>query len=265
MTARNSATAPVSRHHMGGVRHPFEPAPYAAGPVAHLPVLRVDAPSVASALSEHDRLLVRGLRPEAFVPLVVTGGSALFSIALYSGLWSMPIACGLVLGMWVHELGHRSLLRRYGFDPSPIVFVPFIGAVQRMRSQPADPIAVASVALAGPACGLVFAAVCTLGHAAAGHPDLRLLGMALALLGLLDMLPLAALDGGRIFGALGRRERIGCAASATVLALLLQAWVLAPVCAALAWSATRAAPARGHAWVAAAYMALLCATLLLVH
>jgi len=250
---------------MGGVRHPFEPAPYAAGPVLPLPVLQVDAPIVASALSEHDRLLIRRLRPEAFVPLVVTGGSALFSIALYSGLWSMPIACGLVLGMWAHELGHRALLRRYGFEPSPIVFVPFVGAVQRVRSQPADPLAVASVALAGPACGLVFAAGCTLGHAATGHPDLRLLGIALALLGLLDMLPLGPLDGRRIFGAFGRRERIACAATTTVLALLLQAWVLAPVCAALAWSATRAAPARGYAWVGAAYVALLCATLLLVH
>jgi len=250
---------------MGGVRHPFEPAPYAAAPGPRLPALQVDALNVASALSEHEQSLIRGLRPEAFVPLVVTGGSALFSIALYSGLWSMPIACGLVLGMWVHELGHRVLLRRYGFEPSPIVFVPFVGAVQRMSSQPADPVAVASVALAGPACGLVFAAGCTLGHAATGHPDLRLLGIALALLGLLDMLPLGPLDGRRIVGAFGRRERIASAVITTVLALLLQAWVLAPVCAGLVWSATRPAPARGHAWVAAAYLSLLCATLLLVH
>jgi Zn-dependent protease len=250
---------------MGGVRHPFEPAPYAAGPLPRFHALPVDAPAgLTGGLSERDRLVIRGLRPEAFVPVLVTGGSALFSIALYSGLWSMPIACGLVLGMWAHELGHRTLLRRYGFEASPIVFVPFIGAVQRMRSQPADPVAVASVALAGPACGLSFAAFCTLGHLASGHPDLRLLGMALALLGLLDMLPFGPLDGGRIFGALGRRERIACAACTSVLAVLLQSLVLVPVCVTLIWAATRPALARGHVWVAAAFMALLCATLLLV-
>jgi Zn-dependent protease len=198
------------------------------------------------------------------VPLLVTGGSALFSIAVYCGLSSVPIACGLVLGMWAHELGHRAMLRRFGCETSPIVFVPFIGAVQRMRTQPASPVDAAAVALAGPLCGLIFAAACKLGHAVSGDSDLRLLGTALALLGLLDMLPLGPLDGRRIFAALGRRERIACAACALAFALLLHALVLVPMCAALAWVASRPAPAQGNRWIAAAFVALLAATLALV-
>lgn len=133
---------------------------------------------------------------------MVTSASALLSVLVYCAVWSMPIACGLVLGMWVHELGHLAVVRRLGLPSSPIVFVPFVGAVQRIRARPAHVFDAAVLAVAGPACGLLFAVACKLGYATTGHDVLRFLGTAHAVLAVIDLLPLGALDGGRLLAAL---------------------------------------------------------------
>jgi len=206
---------------MGVVRHPFDPAPHAVAPYPGLDA-RKPGTSVlqANGLSEPDHALIRALRPEAFVPYVVTGGSGLFSIAIYAAITGVPIACGLVLGMWAHELGHRAMLRRLGLAVSPIVFVPFVGAVQRMRERPADVVDAARMALAGPLCGLLFAIACKLGYAASHQPELQLLGTAHALLTLLDLLPVGPFDGRRIVEAFGRERRIAAGYSALLCAAL---------------------------------------------
>jgi Zn-dependent protease len=214
-------------------------------------------------LDAHDHALIRGLRPEAAAIWAATGGSALFSALLYSALWGAPIACGLVLGMWVHELGHRAVLRRLGLVSSPIVFVPFIGAVQRVPVHPARAFDAALVGLAGPLCGLAFAAGCKLGYAVSGEPALRFLATAHALLALVDLLPFGMLDGKRVVAALARRERIVCACAAGALAVLGSSLALVPMTAALAWTSTRPAAIRREPWIGMLLVTLLAAAVFL--
>ena len=42
-------------------------------------------------------------------------------------------ALGLVLSIYVHEMGHVSVLRRYGIPASAPMFIPFLGAVIGVR------------------------------------------------------------------------------------------------------------------------------------
>lgn len=203
---------------MAGRRHPFDAAPY-CGPVsAGLAPWRLAAPA-AGALGAHELALIRGLRPEARAAWTATLGSALFSVVLYAALWGWGIALGLIAGMWVHELGHQRVARRLGLSSSPIVFVPFVGAMQRLRARPASALDAALLALGGPLAGLWFALGCKLAYAATGEATLRLLGTAHALLALIDLLPFGPLDGGRIAAALFRTERVPTRSSAWIIGI----------------------------------------------
>lgn len=265
MPARELGGRAVVSPAMGALRHPLEPAPYSAPPLsaagsAPSPAL---AYALAPPLSVQDEALIRGLRPETLALWTATCGSAALSVLVYAGLWGLPIACGLVAGMWLHELGHAALARRLGLRPSPIVFVPFVGATQRLGRPPAHALDAARIALAGPCCGLWFALACRLGHAAGGPGELRFLATAHALLALVDLLPLALLDGRRVMGALAREQRAACACGALAFGFATGSWLLVPAALALGFAATRPAPARGEAWVAWGYLALLGAAALL--
>jgi Zn-dependent protease len=166
--------------------------------------------------------------------------------------------------MWLHELGHLAIARRLGLEVGPIVFVPLIGATQRLHQQPATPVDGAQLALAGPLCGLLFAGACKLAFLTTLHSVLALLGTAHALLAMLDCVPLGMLDGRRIFAALSRRHRAACACAIGSLALCTRAVYLVPVCVVLIWTITRPAPERSPSWIAGVYIAAMIAGALLV-
>ena len=244
---------------MGLLRHPFDAAPYVGPRLFPAGVHDGGAvlqPSVL-ALTAHDEALIRGLRPERVMAWALPLGSALVSLVPYWGLWGPVVGCGLIAGMWAHELGHRAVARRLRLGPSPIAFVPFVGAVQRLRSLPSTALDGAVLALAGPLCGLWFALFCKLAARAGAGDALRFLGTAHALLSVIDLLPLAMLDGARVVAALSRTQRAVAAGLAAGMCVASQAWLMIPSCATLAWVATRPAPARGSWAVTGILVALL--------
>jgi Zn-dependent protease len=131
-----------------------------------------------------------------------TSASMLVSVAAYAWIWGWRFAVGLVLLIFVHELGHVLELRRQGVPASAPLFIPFLGAVVGMKQMPKDVWHEAQVALAGPLLGSLGA----LGVWVAGEAlDSELL-VALAftgfLLNLFNLLPVSPLDGGRAVAAL---------------------------------------------------------------
>ena len=60
------------------------------------------------------------------------------------------LALGLVLSIYVHEMGHVIALRRYGFKADAPMFIPGLGAIIRLRQHVVDPRADAQIGLAGP-------------------------------------------------------------------------------------------------------------------
>jgi Zn-dependent protease len=120
------------------------------------------------------------------------------SVAAYALLGGWQWGVGVVLLIFVHEMGHWLEARRQGLEASWPTFIPFLGAYVLIRHAGLPPWRNALISLAGPFLGGVGAAVC---WAIADARDSQLL-MTLAytgfLLNLFNLIPIGFLDGGAI-------------------------------------------------------------------
>jgi Zn-dependent protease len=183
------------------------------------------------------------------------------SIGVYWTAWGWRFAVGLVLSIYVHEMGHVLALRRFGIAASAPMFVPGLGALIRSKQIPTTPRENARIGLAGPLFGL-FATIATFAaHLATGWESLAAIARVGAWINLFNLLPLATLDGGRGFSSLSRLQR------GLATAVLALCWagthdgllLLMGLCAA-ARSLAGHAPSEPD-WPALAHYALLCAAL----
>lgn len=53
--------------------------------------------------------------------------------AVYWAAWGWPFALGLVVSIYIHEMGHVDALRRYGFKATAPMFIPGLGALIRLQ------------------------------------------------------------------------------------------------------------------------------------
>lgn len=138
-----------------------------------------------------------------FFPLVLkTGGTMVVSIAAYAMMWGVWFAVGLVLLIFVHELGHLVAARKCGLKVGAPVFIPFMGAFIALKEAPRDAWIEAQVGIGGPLLGTLAAAVCEGIHLATGEPLFRALAYTGFFLNLFNLTPVGFLDGGRIVTAL---------------------------------------------------------------
>ncbi|HTW41683.1 MAG TPA: site-2 protease family protein [Solirubrobacteraceae bacterium] len=134
--------------------------------------------------------------------LLLTLGTALVSVVLYSLVFGWWFAVGFVVLLFVHEMGHVIQLRREGIRATAPVFIPFLGAVVGMKQMPGDALAEARVGLAGPILGTAGAAVCFAIAEATGSSALRALAYVGFLINLINLVPLTPFDGGRAMAAM---------------------------------------------------------------
>ena len=146
--------------------------------------------------------------------------SMLLSLGVYWTVWGWKFALGLVLSIYVHEMGHVFMLRRYGFKATAPMFIPGLGALIRLQQRVVNPREDAEIGLAGPVYGLV-AALAALGlWLATGQAIFAAIASVGAWLNLFNLLPIATLDGGRGFHAMSRGQKflaaltVGAAATA---------------------------------------------------
>lgn len=132
--------------------------------------------------------------------------SMLLSMGVYATAWGVWFAVGVVLSIYVHEMGHVFALRTFGVPASAPMFVPGLGAFVRMRQAPLTPHVDARVGLAGPQWGLVAAIAAYAGGVTAG-PMWTAIAHTGAWLNLFNLLPVWHLDGSRAFSALSRAQR----------------------------------------------------------
>jgi Zn-dependent protease len=138
----------------------------------------------------------------------------LLSLGVYWTMWGWKFALGLVLSIYVHEMGHVIVLRRYGFKATAPMFIPGIGALIRLQQQVVNPREDAEIGLAGPIYGL-GAAVVSLGlWLATKQPIFAAIAGVGAWINLFNLLPIGSLDGGRGFHALSRVQKFLAAATA---------------------------------------------------
>jgi Zn-dependent protease len=131
-----------------------------------------------------------------------TALSGLVSIAAYALLWSWWFAVGLVVLLFIHEMGHVLEARRQGLPTSAPMFIPFLGALITMKQLPDDAWREARVALAGPIVGTLGACAFWAIGAATQRDFFTAMAYVGFFLNLFNLLPIVPLDGGRAVGAL---------------------------------------------------------------
>ncbi len=173
-----------------------------AGPLGAVGLVLWKLKFLALAALGKGKLLLLGLTKST------TLFTMLLSMGVYWTAWGWPFALGLVLSMYVHEMGHVAALQRYGIKATAPMFIPGFGAMVRLNQYPANPAEDARVGLAGPLWGL-GAAVAAYGvFLATAWPFWAAIARAGAWLNLFNLLPIWQLDGGRGFGALSSGQRI---------------------------------------------------------
>src|SRR3984885_6743050 len=136
-----------------------------------------------------------------------TFASMLAFFAVYWGLYGWRFALGFVLSIYIHEMGHVIALRKYGIAATSPMFIPFVGAMVRLKQYPANVAQDARVGLAGPIWGLGATIVAWLGGLSTGLPIWYAIAHTSAWLNLFNLIPVWQLDGGRGFRALTRKQR----------------------------------------------------------
>jgi Zn-dependent protease len=115
----------------------------------------------------------------------------------YALIWGWRFALGVVILIFVHELGHYLEARREGLNPQWPVFIPFLGAY--VKHTGGNAWQTARVAIAGPILGGVAALVCFAVGEANGSDLLVALGYFGFVLNLINLLPFGILDGGSVW------------------------------------------------------------------
>jgi Zn-dependent protease len=154
------------------------------------------------------KVLLIGLKSLSLGKLFLTVGSMFAMMAFEATRSGWQFACGFVLLILVHELGHGVAIKRAGLHAGYPVFIPFFGAMIALKGQPRSEVVEAEIALAGPEAG---AAASVVAAAMFLHSHDRF-WLALAYTGfflnLFNMTPFGFLDGGRVAKVLSKRAWI---------------------------------------------------------
>lgn len=136
--------------------------------------------------------------------------SALVSVAVYAQLFGWSFGLGLVVLLFIHEMGHAVVMKLKGIPIGALVFIPMLGAAVSMRRMPSSAKDEAEVGIAGPVAGAMASLAClfialstvnSAGHAGIWAP-LAYFGF---FLNLFNLIPIVPFDGGRVMAAIDRR------------------------------------------------------------
>lgn len=142
----------------------------------------------------------------------------LLSLGVYWKLWGFPFALGLVLSIYIHEMGHVLALRRYGIPAGAPMFIPGFGALILLRGRSLDPVQDSRVGLAGPIYGFGAAVICLAVALLTGSHMWGAIAYFGAIMNLFNLIPIWQLDGSRGYHSLTHPQRI------TVLAVTVILW-----------------------------------------
>lgn len=140
-----------------------------------------------------------------FAKFGFAGVSAVISIVLYSYLFGLPFALGLVALLFVHEMGHAIVMKLKGIPVGGLIFVPMLGAAVFMRQMPKNAKDEAEVGIAGPIAGAIASSVCLLLALQAPSSVWAPLAYFGFFMNLFNLVPIVPFDGGRVLAAIDRR------------------------------------------------------------
>lgn len=142
------------------------------------------------------------------------------SVGVYWALYGWRYAVGLVVSIYLHEMGHMWAFRRFGIPATAPMFIPGFGAFVRSEAAITNPAQDARIGLGGPWWGL---GACILFEAASQYFGQRWMSAVAhtgAVINLFNLVPVFGLDGSHAYKVLGRQQRI------LILATMLIMWYL---------------------------------------
>lgn len=130
--------------------------------------------------------------------------SAVASFGVYAAIFGWQFGLGIVLLLFVHEMGHVLVIRAKGLPASLPIFVPLLGAAVFMKRLPQSVRDEAEIAIGGPLAGTLAGAVCYAAYLGNGSRLWLVLAYFSFLINLFNLIPVSPLDGGRVVGAISK-------------------------------------------------------------
>jgi Zn-dependent protease len=196
-----------------------------------------------------------------FLLLGLTKLPTLVSMFAFFGVYwtafGWPLALGLVISIYIHEMGHVAMLRRLGIPASAPLFVPGLGAFVLLKKRIDDPRVDAAIGLAGPVWGLGAGLAAYAVFAATDSRIWLAIAQLTGLINLFNLIPIWQLDGARGFHALTLVQRATIVVAVAVAFLLTGQKFLLLVGAVGVWSAIRRAEGPGDLRALATFIALV--------
>ena len=131
----------------------------------------------------------------------------LLSLGVYWAAWGWKFGLGVVLSIYVHEMGHVAELRKFGIRATAPMFLPGLGAMVRLHQYPQTAREDARVGLAGPIWGLGASIATLVLYYATQLPIIAAIATVGAWINLFNLVPVWQLDGARGFRSLSRPQR----------------------------------------------------------
>jgi Zn-dependent protease len=178
-------------------------------------------------------------------------------IAVYWSLHGWPLAIGIGVSIYIHEMGHVWVLRRLGIHAGAPLFIPGVGAVVMLKERITDPIVDARIGLAGPVWGMAAAIGAWLVALTTGAPIWMAIAELTAFINLFNLTPVWQLDGSRGFHAMTRGDRWAAVAAIGIMVWLTGIGLLWIVGAVAVWRALRGEAGPGHRRTLLTYVTLV--------
>jgi len=136
----------------------------------------------------------------------------LFVVLFYFFIIPDLLLIGLiVLVLFIHELGHFVMMKRYKYKNVSMVFIPFLGAmVQGKKTEMYSQKERVNVILAGPLPGIFFGIILFISGLYMNQIYIVYAGTLFALINALNLIPLDPLDGGQLLSILffGKKDAL---------------------------------------------------------
>jgi len=182
---------------------------------------------------------------------------------VYWSIYGWPLALGLVLSIYIHEMGHVAMLRLLGIDAGAPMFIPGVGAFVMLKQHIGDPLNDAKVGLAGPVWGLGAGLAAFGAYAVTGARIWLAIAQLTGFLNLFNLIPVWQLDGSRGLHVLARSERWVLVASIALALMVTEQRLLFIVGGVAVWRSLQHETGPGDARVLATFVVLIFALSLL--
>jgi len=124
---------------------------------------------------------------------------ALLTLMLYTFFTNFAFAMLFVGSIAFHEFGHLYVAKKFGLKTGGMYLFPMMGGVCIIKEPPSSYWRSAIISMAGPAFGLLQVSLFAALGLALNNPWLFAAASFVAIFNLFNLLPLAFLDGGKIF------------------------------------------------------------------